>query len=77
MSETPETDATWEACCCSGQSWYRIAETMRAKAKEFEPWRECAELLAELAEYRGYVGDYLSLRARAMGEFRKLKEGGK
>jgi hypothetical protein len=46
-----------------------------------DQWRECAELLAELAEHpregEEFIEDYIALRARAMGAFRKLKEASK
>jgi prefoldin subunit 5 len=54
-------------------------------------WRECAELLAELAESKvwehayylhptgevEFIADYFEQRARAMREFRRLKETSK
>lgn len=48
---------------------------------ERDEWQACAELLAELAQHPRegdeFIGDYVELRARAMGAFRRLKEGGK
>ena len=50
MNDTPTTDARWETLCCSGQSWYLIAEQMmldcRQKERELTPARE------EIAEWR-------------------------
>jgi hypothetical protein len=64
MSNTPTTDARWETLCCSGQSWYQIAEEMKLDCRQRE--RELAsvteqrdrlaEALREIAneDYRGF-----------------------
>ena len=36
MSDTPTTDARWETLCCSGQSWYQIAEEMKLDCRQRE-----------------------------------------
>jgi len=36
MSNTPTTDARWETLCCSGQSWYQIAEEMKLDCRQRE-----------------------------------------
>lgn len=33
---TPITDAEWQTQCCSGASWYRIAEKMKNRAADLE-----------------------------------------
>lgn len=56
-------------------------DTLNLLKQQRDQWRECAELLAELAEHpregEEFIADYVELRARAMGDFRKLKEGSK
>ena len=51
MNDTPTTDAKWETLCCSGQSWYQIAEEMkldcRQRERELDEAREYADKLAE------------------------------
>ena len=48
---TPRTDARWERLCCSGQSWYQIAEEMkldcRQKERELTAVTEQRDRLAE------------------------------
>jgi uncharacterized coiled-coil DUF342 family protein len=60
--------------------WRRDQEHNDELREQLDEWRECAELLAELAQHpregEEFIADYVELRARAMGEFRKLKEGG-
>ena len=36
MSDTPITNARWETFCCSGQSWYQIAEEMKLDCRQLE-----------------------------------------
>jgi hypothetical protein len=36
MSDTPITNARWERFCCSGQSWYQIAEEMKLDCRQLE-----------------------------------------
>ena len=36
MNDTPTTDARWETLCCSGQSWYQIAEEMKLDCRQRE-----------------------------------------
>ena len=52
MNDTPTTDARWETLCCSGQSWYQIAEEMKLDCRQRE--RE----LTAVTEQR----DYMTLR---------------
>ena len=33
---TPTTNAKWERLCCSGQSWYQIAEEMKLDCRQLE-----------------------------------------
>jgi glycine/D-amino acid oxidase-like deaminating enzyme len=33
---TPTTNARWERLCCSGQSWYQIAEEMKLDCRQLE-----------------------------------------
>lgn len=33
---TPTTNARWEILCCSGQSWYQIAEEMKLDCRQLE-----------------------------------------
>ena len=33
---TPTTNAKWEILCCSGQSWYQIAEEMKLDCRQLE-----------------------------------------
>lgn len=42
---TPETDAQWQTECCSGASWYRIAERMKNRAADLE--RQLAEVTSQ------------------------------
>jgi len=42
MNDTPTTNARWETLCCSGQSWYQIAEEMKLDCRQLE--RELAEV---------------------------------
>jgi len=46
MSETPTTNARWETLCCSGQSWYQIAEEMKLDCRQLE--RELTAARAEI-----------------------------
>jgi len=48
-SETPETNASWEKLCCSGQSWYQIAERLKLDARKMERERDEARLLCRWA----------------------------
>jgi hypothetical protein len=34
--ETPKTNARWETLCCSGQSWYQIADEMKLDCRQLE-----------------------------------------
>jgi hypothetical protein len=36
LNDTPTTDARWETLCCSGQSWYQIAEEMKLDCRQRE-----------------------------------------
>ncbi len=36
MNNTPTTNARWERLCCSGQSWYQIAEEMKLDCRQLE-----------------------------------------
>jgi hypothetical protein len=36
MSDTPRTSSKWEELCCSGQSWYTIAEYMKEDCQDLE-----------------------------------------
>ncbi len=40
MNNTPTTNARWERLCCSGQSWYQIAEEMKLDCRQLERERE-------------------------------------
>jgi len=39
-SESPETAALWENECCSGRSWYQIAENLKLHARKLERERD-------------------------------------
>ena len=45
-TSTPETDATWEKLCCSGESWYSIAEKVKVLSQRLECERDEARELA-------------------------------
>jgi hypothetical protein len=49
-SESPETAALWEKECCSGRSWYQIAENLKLHAREME--RERNEFLSLISAIR-------------------------
>jgi hypothetical protein len=49
-TDTPTTNARWEKLCCSGQSWYQIAEEMKLDCRQLE--RELTAAREELAEWR-------------------------
>ena len=50
-TSTPETDATWEKLCCSGESWYSIAEKVKVLSQRLECERdELRELLRQTQE---------------------------
>jgi hypothetical protein len=50
MNNTPTTNARWERLCCSGQSWYQIAEEMKLDCRQLE--RELTAAREELVETR-------------------------
>lgn len=54
MNDTPTTDARWEMLCCSGQSWYQIAEEMkldcRQRERELTRVTEQRDRLAEVCD---------------------------
>ena len=52
-TDTPTTNARWETLCCSGQSWYQIAEEMKLDCRQLE--RE----LAEVTEQRDRLAEAL------------------
>jgi hypothetical protein len=72
-----------EAKCINQAERIRQLEgaTNHAGGTPLSQWRECAELLAELAQHPRegdeFIKDYVELRATAMGAFRKLKEASK
>ena len=53
MNDTPTTDARWETLCCSGQSWYQIAEEMKLDCRQRE--RE----LTTVTEQRDRLADQI------------------
>jgi hypothetical protein len=54
-TDTPTTNARWETLCCSGQSWYQIAEEMKLDCRQLE--RE----LAAVTEQRDRLAVALQL----------------
>ena len=63
MNDTPTTDARWETLCCSGQSWYQIAEEMkldcRQRERELTAVTEQRDRLAEaLQKFEGCFDCY-------------------
>jgi chromosome segregation ATPase len=65
---TPTTNARWEKLCCSGQSWYQIAEEMKLDCRQKE-----RELTAARAEIEEYAEDKSRLATMAM-EFREQRD---
>jgi SMC interacting uncharacterized protein involved in chromosome segregation len=57
MNETPTTNARWETLCCSGQSWYQIAEEMKLDCRQLE--RELTAVTAQRDGLRSGI-DYAS-----------------
>lgn len=47
---TPITNARWEKLCCSGQSWYQIAEEMKLDCRQLE-----SELTAAQEELKSAI----------------------
>ena len=60
-TDTPTTNARWETLCCSGQSWYQIAEEMKLDCRQrehelttvTEQRDRLAEALESILEYQG------------------------
>jgi len=50
MNNTPTTNARWERLCCSGQSWYQIAEEMKLDCRQLVETRKDFMCLAELLD---------------------------
>jgi chromosome segregation ATPase len=48
-TDTPTTNARWETLCCSGQSWYQIAEEMKLDCRQLE--RELTAARSEATHY--------------------------
>ena len=67
QSDTPRTDARWERLCCSGQSWYQIAEEMKldCRQKERELTAARAELTASCLREQQAHDDYKYQKTRA------------
>ena len=63
MNDTPITDARWETLCCSGQSWYQIAEEMKLDCRQKE--RE----LTRVTEQRDRLADALDRILNYQGRF--------
>jgi hypothetical protein len=61
MNDTPTTDARWETLCCSGQSWYQIAEEMKLDCRQRE--RE----LTAVTEQRDRLAEALDRLERTAG----------
>jgi len=61
MNDTPTTDARWETLCCSGQSWYQIAEEMKLDCRQRE--RE----LTAVTEQRDSLAEALDRLERTAG----------
>jgi hypothetical protein len=65
-TSTPETDATWEKLCCSGGSWYSIAEKVKVLSQRLEHERdELRELLRQTQEL---CHEYLDAKIKAEQE---------
>lgn len=56
---TPITDAEWQAQCCSGASWYRIAEGVKNRAADLE--RKLVEVTKQRDELQEWVDSQKSV----------------
>ena len=65
-SETPETDSAWEKLCCSGQSWYQIAERLKLDCRAMERARnQLADEVAFAWKSKAKADDYIqTLKSR-------------
>jgi hypothetical protein len=65
-SDTPETDAAWEKLCCSGQSWYQIAERLKLDCRAMERARnQLADEVAFAWKSKAKADDYIqTLKSR-------------
>lgn len=76
MSDTPRTSSKWEELCCSGQSWYTIAEYMKEDCQDLE--RELNAVTEQRDEARAELAE-LKLRLetiRAAAEFNEMDAWG-
>ena len=72
MSDTPTTNARWERLCCSGQSWYQIAEEMKLDCRQLE--RELTAARAEIAELNEEYGTWWAQKRIALDELKEVTE---
>jgi hypothetical protein len=64
-TDTPTTNARWETLCCSGQSWYQIAEEMKL---------DCRKLERELTAARAEATHYEAVAQKAMDDLIAVTE---
>ena len=69
---TPITDAEWQTECCSGASWYRIAERMKNRAADLE--RQIAEVTKQRNEAVAGMHRHHGVVAMTEAVFEKTKE---
>jgi predicted nucleic acid-binding Zn-ribbon protein len=69
MSDTPRTNSKWEELCCSGQSWYTIAEYMKEDCQDLE--RELTAARDELADKEA---QYIEVMEGAYNKINKIDD---
>ena len=75
MNDTPTTNARWEKLCCSGQSWYQIAEEMKLDCRQKE--RELTRVTEQRDGLRSgidYASDQLTTVTEQREEARQLAQ---
>lgn len=70
--ETPTTNARWEKLCCSGQSWYQIAEEMKLDCRQLE--RELTAAREEITILKSKYADHHAEAERLTSEIRSVTE---